>query len=232
MTDFSPNKPKTQMKTKADIGICIDQTGSMSPCIDGVKTSVNTFADGLQTSAKVDYRLRLIAYGDLPAMNEPVEENNFCEPGDHLSFQRQVEALYAHGGGPEPESTLDALYVAINSEWRHPCHKAILVFTDAPCYPEMHASTIKRFGLSDGSIHRIIDALTANRIQLFLAAPDFEVYRTIEAQTPGSRYEVAGEGGSGLASFNFKEVMDAFSRSISVSSKAWFDEDEGEEELL
>ena len=228
MSELTPNKPKSMMRTKADIVFCIDGTGSMVPCIDGVKTNVSTFAERLQSDGRVDFRLRSIVYRDLQAMGEPIEAMAFCEPGDHLSFKRQVSAIVADGGGPEPESTLDAIFVAINSDWRRPCHKAILVFTDAPCYTEMHKSTVKSFGLRDGSIHRIIDALTAKRIQLFIAAPDFGAYQTIDAQAPNCRYEVAGVGGSGLAEFNFKEVMDVFGRSISMSSRAWLDNEEDE----
>lgn len=230
MSDYSPNKPRSKMKTKADIVFCIDRTGSMTPCIEGVKSSVMAFAEGLQTEAKVDFRLRLVAYRDLPSENEPIEANDFCAPGDQLTFQGQVGSLEADGGGPEPESTLDALYTAIQSDWRHPCHKAILVFTDAPCYRELYDSTIEKYGLGDGSPNRVIDAAAAKRTQLFIVAPDFDVYRTLEAQIPGARYEIAGDRGAGLAEFNFKEVMNIFSRSISVSSRAW--PDDGDEDQL
>ena len=51
-------KPKP--RTKADIVFCVDSTESMQRCIDGVKAGLNRFAEGLQSAANVDFRLRLV----------------------------------------------------------------------------------------------------------------------------------------------------------------------------
>ena len=115
-------------------------------------------------------------FRDLPECGEPIEDYGFCESGDERTFQEQVAAVTAEGGGPIPESALDAIYTAAHSEWRDKCHRAIILFTDAPCYPELDSSTCKRFGLRNGGVDEVINALMAN----WALNPDYPIFDKLE----------------------------------------------------
>src|ERR1700749_4002607 len=104
-----------KIKTQADIVFCIDATGSMDPCIESVKDGIYAFVEGLQSAASVDFRLRLIAYRDRhdPDCGRPWHINDFTDSVEE--FRSHLEEVAADGGGENPESTIDALYIAIHS---------------------------------------------------------------------------------------------------------------------
>src|SRR3990172_8314367 len=114
---------------KADIVFCIDVTQSMQYCIDGIKSHIKRFVEGLQTSAAIDYRLALVAYRDIHdekiyeggtrACDEPWIMRDFTQNVTEFASWLDHADARAYGGGDEPESTLDALYLAIHRDsWR------------------------------------------------------------------------------------------------------------------
>jgi hypothetical protein len=112
-----PEPGRLRPKGIADVVVCIDCTGSMAPCIEGVKTHVEELVAGLESnqSLSLDWRVRLIEYRDL-TVGEAINEYDFTT--DIEVFRNQVRSLSATGGGDEPESTLDAIFRALNSPWR------------------------------------------------------------------------------------------------------------------
>lgn len=65
--------PKGKVVGKADVVLLIDNTGSMSPCIDELKKNIGqNFVDALDgkltsSQQKVDWRARIVTYGDVEA---------------------------------------------------------------------------------------------------------------------------------------------------------------------
>jgi hypothetical protein len=174
-----------KMDTAADIVFCIDATGSMGPCIESIKNGIDKFALSLQTKAEVNYILRLIAYRDLhdpSAKDDPPWVFTTFTPSTE-EFRRHLSSIKAEGGGDYrgAESTLDALYYAIHSEWRPPeikAHKTIILLTDDNTHLSLHPSTYRRM---DNDIYRVIqDFQTLRHIMLFMVAPDYPAYRTIQ----------------------------------------------------
>lgn len=171
-----------KIKTQADIVFCLDVTGSMSPCIEGLKREIETFAEGLQSAADVDFRLRLIAYRDLHDPTSPGDPWRVTAFTSSLrEFKASLTGLKANGGGDHrgAESTLDALYLAIHSEWRpSKTHKTIVLLTDDNTHPTLHGSTYRR---PDNDISRVIqDFQTLRHAMLFLVAPNYSAYQQIE----------------------------------------------------
>ena len=174
-----------KMETAADIIFCIDATGSMGPCIESIKNGVDKFALSLKTKAEVDFRLRLIAYRDLhdpsAKADPPWLFTDFTPSADE--FRRQLAGVKATGGGDYrgAESTLDALYHAIHSEWRPPeakAHKTIVLLTDDNTHLRLHPTTYRRM---DNDIHRVIqDFQTLRHVMLFMVVPDYPAYRTLQ----------------------------------------------------
>ena len=124
-----------------DIVMCIDATGSMSPFLDEVKSNAlsiyQKFVDGMEEEGKdvEQLRIKVIAFRDYGVDDEPmVESEFFVLPDQNEEFKNCVQNITASGGGDEPENALEAIALALKSDWttegarrRH----VIVVFTDA-----------------------------------------------------------------------------------------------------
>ena len=131
-----------------DIVFCIDVTGSMSPVIDLVKEKVRKFPhnikDSLVKNGKVvgTLRVRVIAFRDFANENaaDAMQASEFftVEPDTDLAkFESFVSGLLASGGGDEPDSALEALSIALMSNWTHEGDRqrhVIVIFTDASAH--------------------------------------------------------------------------------------------------
>jgi hypothetical protein len=207
--------PVAKKVNPADIVFCVDCTESMAPCFEGLLQNLHLFVEGLQTANQVDFRLRLIEYRDLNEGEQTVA-GDFTV--DAAEFRRQLHALKYSGGGDIPESTFDAIYTALNSPWRPSCHKAVLIFTDAPSHPQLHETTVPPGVPAD--IETVINLLAAKGVWLYLVAVEDPLYERLANRekvflqlypADDARYE-------GLAQVNFAQVLDNFGRSISQTS--------------
>jgi hypothetical protein len=133
-------------KYTVEIVFVIDATGSMGEFIDEVKQMAVKFhkmlADGLGAEKKgiESLRARVITFRDVSEEgDDAIRWSEFFElPDQGDRFTEYIESIEAMGGGDEPESALDALWVAIRSPWRKTRFKSrqiIVVFTDASAHP-------------------------------------------------------------------------------------------------
>lgn len=131
-----------QIMYTVDIVLCIDATGSMGNIIEQVKAGALKFYDDLtakmQSKDKVVdvMRVKVIAYRDYldNPYNAMVESPFFTLPAEQAAFKAFVSKIRAEGGGDEPESGLEALSLAIKSDWTKIGNKRrqiIVVWTDA-----------------------------------------------------------------------------------------------------
>jgi len=131
---------------KIDLVFCIDVTGSMQPFIDNVKSHIlnipveltNKFSAIGKTADQI--RVRVVAFGDFKTDTNAINASPFFTvlPAEQNSeFDYFVSALRANGGG-EPKSGLEALSVAMCSDWvldgDHQRH-IIFLFTDGSAHP-------------------------------------------------------------------------------------------------
>ena len=129
----------------ADIVLCIDATGSMGPVIEEVKRRALQFPDDLVNAMAVEdrvvneLRLRVIIYRDIFVDTNPIVASPFFKlPDDRVGFDSFVGGITADGGGDEPESGLEAVAVALNSDWTKAGNKRrhlVVVWTDASAHP-------------------------------------------------------------------------------------------------
>ncbi|MDQ7905379.1 vWA domain-containing protein [Phytohabitans sp. ZYX-F-186] len=129
-----------------DLVLCIDVTSSMTSIIETVKRGALTFhvrlakAMALKEKPVGSLRIRVVAFRDFKADRvDPVQVGGFWRlPAEVDAFRRFVSGLRASGGGDEPESGLEALALAIDSDWdREPERRrhVIVLFTDASAHP-------------------------------------------------------------------------------------------------
>jgi len=193
---LSTPAPPVKAKTKgvADIVFMVDSSGSMAPCIDALRTNIETFIDSLSKGEANnappirDWRGKVVGYRDVEAAQSEgipwIEDAPFVRDTNQL--KAQLAALKAEGGGDEPESLLDALFKSASMEaspkgsqtedpnkWRYRSDAArvIIVFTDASFKETMSIQEAK-----GGSLQDVANVIMANRIILSLFAPNFEGY--------------------------------------------------------
>lgn len=143
------NQNFEELETWVDIVYCIDLTHSMSPIIDLVKKTAlsldEQLRDGLAEKGRAVSKLRVkvVGFRDLYVEREKALEISdfFSLPGQKDEFYDFVRSLKAAGGGDFPENSLEAIALAMNSNWcqtydpdirkRH----IIVLFTDAEAHP-------------------------------------------------------------------------------------------------
>ena len=128
-----------------DIVMCIDATGSMAPIIDEVKKNAISFYEKFIESMEENdkevetLRIKVIAFRDYGCDQDPMVESEFFKlPEQNDDFRRFVDNIEAKGGGDIPENALEAIALALKSDWTTDGSKrrhVILVFSDAPALP-------------------------------------------------------------------------------------------------
>ena len=128
-----------------DIVMCIDATGSMAHIIDEVKSNAlsfyQRFVDAMEENDKdvSQLRIKVIAFRDYGVDSEPMQESRFfLLPDENEEFRGFVQGITAQGGGDAAENALEAIALALKSDWTTGGSKrrhAILVFSDAPALP-------------------------------------------------------------------------------------------------
>ncbi len=140
MSQTIKQQPKEKkIKGVADIVFCIDASGSMSPCIEGVKEHIKKFIDGVSSNPQlsfVDWRLGIIAH----------DCTRFYIMDFVSDINRFKEALGKIKAGGN-EFTLPALDWSLDFPWREKAHRIVVLFTDEPLEggyePEFQRSKMK-----------------------------------------------------------------------------------------
>lgn len=138
--------PRSNLKYAVDIVLCIDATESMRPILSDAKHSALTFPTRLaeEMTAKgrgiSSLRLKVIAFRDYGdnAGDAMTETPFFPIPAQLDAFERAVRAIEPSGGGDEPESGLEALALAVGSDWERGLDRrrhVVVLFTDASAHP-------------------------------------------------------------------------------------------------
>ena len=134
------------ISTNVDLVLVIDVTRSMEPIRTMVEKAALSFHEQLseylaEAKRKVDaLRIKVIWFRDFYADGDQAYgESKFFElPEESDAFHDFVTALEDKGGGDEPESGLEALSLAMRSDFVQEGEKKrhiICFFTDAPAHP-------------------------------------------------------------------------------------------------
>ena len=135
-----------QFSYRLDIALCIDCTGSMGKTLTSVKNAALQFQEMLTSKMSekgkiiTGMRVRVIAFRDIFADTPAFEVSEFFDLSQQAEdFQAFLVGLKAKGGGGDgPESALEALSIAINSQWNTDADKlrhVVVMWTDAAPHP-------------------------------------------------------------------------------------------------
>ena len=192
---MSNQQPLAKVKGVADIVILVDATGSMRPCIDSIKYSLNAFIREMTTGGQspiANWRGRVIGYRDHITDGDQWIVNNPFVSNDPEALLAQVTSIKTKlGGGDGPESLLEALDMILScrvaergrdgnpNEWRAAgdAKRIVLLFTDAG----YHESNQVQSPNTPSQIDAVVTRLNHMKIELVYVAPDTEQYDNFES---------------------------------------------------
>lgn len=213
--------------TKADIVFCIDATSSMQPCFNALIANLDTFIGSLQSEANVHVRLRLIGFRDLHDPTCRYDWTIFDFTEDATVFRGQLSSLDAKCGQKYrgAESSMDALFFAVHSDWRASMtHRTIVMITDDNTHPKLHPSLYDR---PDNGVERVIQDIQEMRHSMvFLVCPKFPIYQQIADAMATPDQKIAafwisdrrGETYKELANLNWSSLLKMLGQTISKTS--------------
>ncbi len=222
-------------KRNIDVVFCIDGTGSMSPCIEAVKSNARRFRREFVTAmskmgSEIDsMRVKIIVFRDYECDgNESMQISPFFElPTDEAEFDKYMTGISASGGGDAPENGLEALYYAMKSDFTTGMkdRQVIALFTDADALPlgarkgcgDYPADMADRNGLIEmwsclkqDKDFKLRDV--CKRLVMF--APSGTEYEKIKPLLTRSIFEPVNMS-KGLGEIDFKEIIDIIAASAS-----------------
>jgi hypothetical protein len=206
----------------------------MSPIIQTVKENALRFYSDItkaldESGRHVDrMRVKVIGYRDVyDDPNTAFDESPFFEiPAQQSAFEEFVRSLKPTGGGDEPESGLEALAMALQSDWTREGSKrrhVTVLWTDASAHALERQSSAPS-GYPSG-LPKTLDELTdmwagqtleLSSKRLILFAPEAEPWSTIGADEIGweNTVWVASRAGQGLDELSYGEVVNAIVHSL------------------
>ena len=236
-TQLSPSQSQTQLspsqgvKYAVDLIICIDGTGSMTPVIDLVKSSALSFYKDLENRMQerqknVDQiRAKVILFRDYWAdkPEEVMVSSEFFDLREQSSeYADFVSLIHAKGGGDEPENGLEALAIALNSEWEKGPNFAkqrhiVVFYTDASAHslekepkPNHYPNDIPK---NFDELTDLWSEMSDSAKRLLLFAPDATPW-TMIASCWEQTIHYPSKAGEGLREFENEEIIAAIINSI------------------
>lgn len=218
-----------------DIVMCIDCTGSMGGLLDNVKKNALKFYPDLKEScAKKDkeiseLRIKVIAFRDFNADGDnALNETEFFKiPEQEDDFRHFINGLSPRGGGDEPENGLEALALAMKSDWTTGGDKrrhVIVVWTDASTHPletpitkneyypqDMPANLDELTNWWEDEQSGVMPSRTAKRLVIF--APDASAWTEIGLNWANTIHHPA-KAGEGLTDVDYETIMATIANSI------------------
>ena len=227
---------ETWLQYHIDIVFCLDCTGSMGPVIDLAKDNVLKITSDLVDAYKKkekhvkELRVRIVAFRDLANDLNSLEVSKFfsIEPSNHRDdFKSFLNRLEPSGGGDEPESALEALAIAVSSEWtdkgdrqRH----VVVVLTDASSHRledrvgNVPADYADSFPKSLDELTEIWDGGQAAKLKrsarrLIIFGPDAYPWNTI-SEAWGQTVYLPSQAGKGLEDVEYSTILDTVANSV------------------
>jgi len=229
------------MSTKgvADVVFCLDASDSMKPCIDGVKTHISSFLEGLKSDGQRtwDVRFDFLAHQTVRGEGGVIGHWHFSlyhsEPGndvvsvlymgqqgqqgqrgsffttDIAEFKRGLDKVEVQGD----EGPLVALDSCLDFPWRKAgeCHRVVIFMTDEPFETSSAPETERQF------LEELLQKTQDLKVLLFIVAPDSPAYEEL-AEVDKSEYEAVDGQSTGLANVDFRKLLSGIGKSVSVST--------------
>lgn len=127
--------------TFVDVVMCIDATVSMSAIIADIRSNASEFCQTVEKAliekgkTLEQLRVKVIAFRDFAFDKKPIEESKFFVlPKESDKYVKFLSGIKSYGGGDLPENALEALVLAMKSDWlvgKENYVQDIYMYTDA-----------------------------------------------------------------------------------------------------
>lgn len=217
-----------------DLVLTVDCTASMTPILARVKERALRFYRDVQDTLlskgkRIDrLRVRVVAFRD-HAHNPStafVESPFYALPQQQEAFSAFVKKLEPEPNTDWPESGLQGLALAINSDWTREGDRrrhVVVVWTDTSPHPLHYARGRVPGHLTSrvpGDFDSLTDLweegqgnLTSGTKRLILFAPDADGWSDIANQWENVIH-FPSKGGEGLAEIDYRSILDAVGNSV------------------
>lgn len=205
-----------QRKQRADIMFILDCTESMKGELNAIKDAIFSFVDTIRSDG-VRVRIGLIEFRDrlINEEHRAVLFNGEPFTDDPEAFKREAMKLRATGGGDEPESSLDAVLLALNQPFSADAQKVLVLVTDAPPHvPDREAR----------SVEEVAAAVRAASVsQFYLVIPVQEAKNQVYLKLCDGIRSMAFDLGEGddfsRRAEDFKRTLMSLGKTISAATK-------------
>lgn len=187
-------------KGVADIIFLLDKSGSMSPCIEGVKNNISSFVQGLNSDEQkdIDFRVGFVAQDTTSFQYLPLTT-------DTDEFSSGIATVSSRGD----EFTLPALDFSLDRDWRDGAHKCIVVMTDEPV--EGGADVGEQLAQFDA----LQDKIEEMKAMLYIIGPNCP-HLTELSQLPKAFYQELE--GKDFGDFDYDKLMGDLGKTVSQST--------------
>lgn len=224
------------MDYNVDIVMCIDATVSMRDAIEMTKETALTFHEQLAEAMSASMRdigklrIKVIVFRDYGCDAEPmVESKFFVLPDENVEYKAFVDGIKVSGGGDLPENSLEAISLALKSDWTTEGSKRrhiILVFTDnealklgeradSPNYPEGMPADLAELGAWwEKTDQNFISNYEPDAGRLVVFAPRMYPWNEEGIEVWNRVTLTATAPGAGMKDVVFEEILDRLVSSI------------------
>lgn len=205
-----------QLKRKADVMFILDCTGSMQGEIDAIRDAITAFADTI-TDDGVRVRVGLVEFRDrlIAEEHRVLKFDGQAFTTDPTAFRRELSALKASGGGDEPESSLDAIMLALDQNFAPESQKVLVLITDAPPHiPDKDTKTIEE-------VVTKIQNTGVNQFYLVIRAKESssQIYLKLLEGTRGIAFDLGIGDDFRRRAEDFKRTLMALGKTISQATR-------------
>ncbi|CAM1342391.1 vWA domain-containing protein [Tenacibaculum amylolyticum] len=222
------------LKYNVDLVMCIDCTASMSGILNTVKENALKFHSDLLNALDEkgkeisQLRIRVLAFRDYYYDGDMAMETlDFVTlPDQEHVFSEFINNLEPMGGGDEPENGLEALSLAIKSNWGKDGDRRreiVIVWTDASAHslekntgskPSNYPSDIPEnmdelYDLWDGQK----TPMNASAKRLLIYAPDSYPWSDLSNDWESTMH-FPSRAGTGLDEVSYEQILNAISNSV------------------
>ncbi|MEM7037823.1 MAG: vWA domain-containing protein [Bacteroidota bacterium] len=214
-----------------DVVLTIDATASMRHLIETVKENALRFEEDLRQAMQAkgknvdQLRVRVVVFRDFYAdRKKALQCSEFFElPKEKAEFTKFVGRIHARGGGNLPESGLEALATAMDSEWTEAGAKrrhVIVLWTDAGTHPLEKVQDGRPRHYPAGmpaDLNELTDMWEDQEGQrsrrLILFAPDDYAWDELAAHWSNT-IQYPSIAGQGLSKVDYTTILDAIANSV------------------
>jgi len=194
----------SKVKGVSDIIFCIDKSGSMTSCIEGVKNNITTFVNSIEKNSPnsiIDWQLGFCAYDDMS-----FDVLNLVD--DTSKFSNSL-ALVQTGGNEFTAGAID--YCISGMKWRKISNKFLLLFTDEPLEGG------DKIEESKSKFNDLLKKIVSNHIYLYFYGPKCPYYNQFSQLSKADAVFLESDNFNNL---DFKNIMGNLGKTVSLSSNS------------